>query len=101
MRVSGGPRRAGVLDVRLSAEAHGSGHHAMDALIVGRGRPGVLLGYDRQQVDRPWLLNALISRLHADSRVVGRHDVEIDWERRHVRIAPGAAVRRLSDQAAG
>lgn len=73
-----------VLDARLSPAGR------ISALVVGRGRPGSLLGYDRKADQGPWPVAHAVRRLHRHSRVVDlAHDVDIDWEAGQVRIGPG------------
>ena len=60
-----------VLDVRLAPLAES---YPVRQLVVGRGRPGSLLGYDRGTVSGPWMLDRLVSWLH-------RHTGELPWER--------------------
>lgn len=74
-----------VLGVRVSPGGR------VSTLVVGRGRPGSLLGYDRRAGQGPWLVAHAVRRLHRHSRVVHLgQDVDIDWEARQVRIRPGA-----------
>lgn len=57
--VSGSGRALGrVLDVRLTRNGD------IDGLIVGRGGPGSLLGYDRRRDQGPWLVGTVIRWLH-------------------------------------
>lgn len=96
--VTGGdlPRRAQVLDVRLVAHPDRPGRNAVDALIVGVGRPGALLGYDRRRAGRPWPVAAVVRRLHRHTRLVRWADVaRVDWPERTVRVASDADLRPL------
>ncbi len=94
---SGASRRstARVLDVRLSAAPDGRGARVV-GLIVGRGRPGSLLGYDRSRERGPWLVAAVVRRLHRHTRQVPLGPgVELDWDARRVRVGPGVAIEPL------
>jgi sporulation protein YlmC with PRC-barrel domain len=69
----------GVLDVRVTA------HGDVAGLLVGRGGPGSLLGYERRRDQGPWLVGNAIRWLHRHSGYVARGDVvEIDWGNRIV-----------------
>ncbi|KRC59677.1 MULTISPECIES: hypothetical protein [unclassified Nocardioides] len=88
-------RGSRLLDVRLVAVPDGR-RHVVDALVVGPGRPGALLGYDRRSEPGPWLVADLVRWLHRHARVVGvGPEVVIDREDRVVRVGPGASVRPL------
>jgi hypothetical protein len=71
-----------VLDVRVRPE-----HDADDSrlviteLVIGRGRPGSYLGYDRHPHQGPLLLNRLVRRLHRHSGLVPFAEVEINRAR--------------------
>lgn len=87
-----------VLDVHLSAPPDQPGRHRVVALVVGHGRPGSLLGYDRRREQGPWLVATVVRRLHRHTRVVELGpEVVIDWEHDEVRVGKGASVRALSD----
>ncbi len=90
------PRDSRVLDVRVAGRLDGPGRHEVSALIVGPGRPGALLGYDRRTEPGPWLVARVVARLHRHARVVdlGR-EVAVDWEAGEVRIGAGASLRPL------
>lgn len=74
-----------VLDVRLEP---GAGHElVLTSLLVGRGRPGSYLGYDRSAEQGPWLVRRIVRRLHRHSGMVAARDIEtIDWDERRVRV---------------
>ncbi len=77
-----------VLDVRLEP-THGTTDSGLvlTSLLVGRGRPGSYLGYDRQGDQGPWLVNRAVRRLHRHSGMVGVEEIDdIDWESREVRV---------------
>jgi len=87
-----GPRRPAlrVLDARLSPGRPGR----VSALVIGRGRPGSWLGYDRSSERGPWLVAQVVRRLHRHSRLVRLGpDVELDWAARQVRV--GAAAQTV------
>jgi hypothetical protein len=78
----GGQRLGRVLDVRMELEGDGSAPRILvTALVVGRGRPGSMLGYDRSPEQGPFLLNRLIRWLHRHSGLIRLSDVEaVDWD---------------------
>ena len=86
MRVRTGRRqRDRVLDVRLLPEGD---RWVLDQLVVGPGRPGSLLGYDRGDFDGPWLVSTVVRHLHRHIRLVGLGAVRlIDWETCEVHLA--------------
>lgn len=87
-------RAARVLDVRLTPAGGGA---EVAALVVGRGRPGSLLGYERSRERGPWLVAAVVRHLHRHTRLVSlESDVELDWDDRQVRVGPDARVEPLS-----
>ncbi len=62
------------------------------SLVVSRGRPGSLLGYDRASVSRPMLINGVIGWLHRHTGELDLADVaRIDWDARvvHATAEPG------------
>ena len=94
--VPGEPRQPPlrVLDARLSPGRPGR----VAALVVGRGRPGSMLGYDRTAERGPWLVAHTIRWLHRHSRLVRiGPDVDLDWGVREVRVGPGAETSPLPD----
>jgi hypothetical protein len=85
-----------VLDVRLSAAPDRPGRQVVSALVVGRGGPGGLLGYDRRKEQGPWLVARAVRRLHRHSLVVELGpEVDIVWGADEVRVGAGAEVRPL------
>lgn len=88
-------RRSRVLDARVVAVPDGR-RTVVDALVVGPGRPGALLGYDRRSEPGPWLVADVVRWLHRHARSValGR-GVEIDREAEEVRVGAGASVGPL------
>ncbi|TWG96768.1 hypothetical protein L615_004100000250 [Nocardioides sp. J9] len=88
-------RSSRLLDVRITRVADGRGS-VVDALVVGPGRPGALLGYDRRSESGPWLLADAVRWLHRHARVVEvGPEVEVDRDRGEVRVGPGASVSPL------
>jgi sporulation protein YlmC with PRC-barrel domain len=81
-----GEKLGTVLDVRLKPKAWKSNPRLeLTELIVGRGRPGSLLGYDRGDFNGPWLVSSLVGWLH---RHTGRLPLDrvtaIDWDANHL-----------------
>src|SRR4051794_1132794 len=86
-----GERLGNVLDVRL-APSGDSAHTVLvlTDLLVGRGRPGSYLGYDRSGDQGPALVRWLVRWLHRDSGMVAASDItSIDWESRVVHAGTG------------
>jgi len=92
-----GRRMGRVIDARFAPGA--SGLLELHSLLVGHGRPGSLLGYDRRADQGPWLVRVVVRRLHRDTVVAPAADAGIDWDERTVRLRrrpaerPGAAFR--------
>jgi sporulation protein YlmC with PRC-barrel domain len=86
MRVLGpeGARIGRVLDARFEPDSGGS--LVLRSLIVGHGRPGSLLGYDRREAQGPWLVRTAVRRLHRHTVIVGVDSAEIAWQRDTVRL---------------
>jgi hypothetical protein len=81
----GEPVRMGrVLDARFAPGP--GGRLVLDSLIVGQGRPGSLLGYDRRRAQGPWLVRILIRRLHRHTVLADASTVEILWDRDEVHL---------------
>jgi hypothetical protein len=76
----GRPLKERVRNFRLEPGTRPTVH----ALIVSRGRPGTLMGYDRDRVTRPVLLAAALRRLNRHTGELDLDDVTIDWENRVV-----------------
>lgn len=75
-----------VLDARLKP-VHG--RLVCDALIVGRGRPGSMLGYDRRRMG-PAVLGHMMRWLHRHTGQIGMDQVRsLDWEQRALWCAGG------------
>jgi len=76
-----------VLDVRVVPEGES---YRVHQLVVGRGRPGSLLGYDRGEVTGPRWLAWLVRRLHRHTGEVGfDRIVTIDWRGPRVTLDGG------------
>lgn len=59
----------------------------MTSLIVGHGRPGSMLGYDRRSEQGPWLVKTVVRWLHRHTVIVDAADAEIDWASASVRLS--------------
>ena len=84
-----------VTDVR--AEPH-EGRLTVDQLIIGRDRPGGLLGYDRKQ-QGPALLRMIVRALHRGTGIVGVSQVDsIAWDDHivHVEGEPAPVTSALA-----
>jgi sporulation protein YlmC with PRC-barrel domain len=79
-----GPRRGRVLDARFEPDE--AGRLVLCSLIVGRGRPGSMLGYDRRAEQGPWLVRIVVRWLHRHSVIVAADDADIDWAGATVRL---------------
>jgi sporulation protein YlmC with PRC-barrel domain len=80
-----GDHRGRVLDARLERGLH---HRlVIRSLLVGRGRPGSLLGYDRHQRQGPWLVRNVVRRLNRHTAVISVDAVHILWNRRQVQLS--------------
>jgi sporulation protein YlmC with PRC-barrel domain len=79
-----GSRRGRVLDARFEPD---DGRLVLCSLIVGRGRPGSMLGYDRRAEQGPWLVRRIVRWLHRHSVLVAAEDADIDWAAGTVRLA--------------
>ncbi|KRB77932.1 hypothetical protein ASE01_07060 [Nocardioides sp. Root190] len=89
-------RKSVVLDVRISGRPGESGEHRVAALVVGPGRSGALLGYDRTSDLGPALIAAVVRWMHRHARVVELGpEVEIDCAAGRVRIGAGASFLPL------
>jgi hypothetical protein len=82
-----GVRLGRVLDVRLERETTEPGKRLrVVGLVVGRGRPGSYLGYDRRPDMGPWLVNRVVRWLHRHSAYAAINDVELDWDAGVIRV---------------
>ncbi|MCW2765494.1 MAG: hypothetical protein JWO11_1453 [Nocardioides sp.] len=90
-----GNRLGRVLDVRFRPAD--DGRLVLRSLIVGRGRPGTLLGYDRRGDQGPWLVRTVVRGLHRHTAITPAARAEIDWSAATVTLdhvphdAPGHA----------
>jgi sporulation protein YlmC with PRC-barrel domain len=76
-----------VLDVRLARLNGATMRLVAEGLVIGRGRPGSYLGYDRDGKQGPWLLNRLVRWLHRHSGYVPMTQVvSVDWDDRRVEV---------------
>ena len=82
---TGGEPLGQVLDVRLVRLDGATMRLVAQGLVIGRGRPGSYLGYDRDGKQGPWLLNRLVRWIHRHSGYVPMSDVaSVDWDGRRV-----------------
>jgi sporulation protein YlmC with PRC-barrel domain len=79
-----GTRLGRVLDVRF--RPGGDRRLVLRSLIVGRGRPGSLLGYDRRGDQGPWLVRTVVRRLHRHTVIALATQARIDWEGKTVKL---------------
>ncbi|HEY0952635.1 hypothetical protein [Nocardioides sp.] len=79
-----GERIGRVLDARF--EPGPDGTLVLRSVIVGHGRPGSLLGYDRRGDQGPWLVRTVVCRLHRHSAIVGVAASDISWDEGTVRL---------------
>jgi sporulation protein YlmC with PRC-barrel domain len=87
VRSPSGEELGQVLDVRLTRVRREPLELVAEGLVVGRGRPGGYLGYDRAGKQGPWLLNRLVRWMHRHSGYVPMSDVgPVDWDEQKVRI---------------
>lgn len=71
-----------VSDLRVAWTAGRPAPPVVTGLIVGPGRAGSMLGYDRRQEQGPALLRAIVRRRHRGSVLVPWPLVEqVEWER--------------------
>ncbi len=82
-----------VIDVRATP-VPGQGL-VVHELVVGRGGPGSMLGYDRKPEMGPWAVAAVVRRLHRGSWVVGIDQCRVDWT--HGAVAAHGPRRPLSE----
>jgi sporulation protein YlmC with PRC-barrel domain len=92
-----------VLDVRIRPEPGERARLLFTGLVVGRGRPGSFLGYDRRGDMGPWVVSRLVRWLHRHSGYLAWDDVtDVDWEARRITAGRGLAdlgPARLADSA--
>jgi sporulation protein YlmC with PRC-barrel domain len=80
-----------VIDVRLEPRAMVRDPRlVVSHLVVGHGRPGSMLGYDRGDFRGPWLVRQVVIRLHRHTGMVPIAAVDrIDWEDSHLTVRGG------------
>jgi sporulation protein YlmC with PRC-barrel domain len=78
-----------VLDARFGPTE--DGRLVLQALVIGDGHPGSLLGYDRHPDMGPWLLRRSVGWLHRHTRVVDVQHVQILWNNQEVRLSSALA----------
>jgi sporulation protein YlmC with PRC-barrel domain len=94
-----GTRIGRVLDARFEPKHSGSDrdsgneHLVLCSIIVGHGRPGSLLGYDRRADQGPWLVRIVVRWLHRHSVIVDAEDAAIDWAAGTVRLRSRPTAR--------
>lgn len=83
----GEQRHDRVVDVRIVPDESVAGRGLrMTSVLVGRARPGTLMGYDRANVTRPWPIARLLGWVNRHTAQLDLDDVEaIDWNQRVVR----------------
>jgi hypothetical protein len=86
-----GDRLGNVLDVRLAPSGRPDEPAlVLTDLLVGRGRPGSYLGYDRSGDQGPWLVRRIVRRLHRHSGMIAVSDISrIDWDALQVHTRTG------------
>jgi len=80
-----------VLDVRLEPRPQANGEVLwVTGLVIGRGRPGSYLGYDRRPDMGPWLVARIVRFLHRHSSYVAlEHVQDLSWSGGVMRVDPG------------
>ena len=73
-----------VLDARF--EPTDDGDLVLRSLLVGRGGPGSLLGYDRRADQGPVMVRRIVRLWHRDTRVVDITSSQILWNNEQVRL---------------
>jgi sporulation protein YlmC with PRC-barrel domain len=78
-------RRVGrVLDARFRPV--GARQLVLVGVLVGHGRPGSLLGYDRRPGMGPWVVRQAVGRLHRHTRLVDAERLSILWNQERIRL---------------
>ena len=80
----GGERLGRVIDARFEPDS--AGRLRLASLIVGPGRPGWLLGYERRGERGPWLVRTVVLALQRHCAIVGVESADIDWDGHRVRL---------------
>jgi sporulation protein YlmC with PRC-barrel domain len=88
-----GARVGRVLDARFEPGQHD--RLVIRSLLVGKGHPGALLGYDRHPRQGPALIGAGVRWIHRHTRPVDIDDAQIQWNNEQVQLrrrqGPGRA----------
>ena len=74
VRAADGKPLGYVVDLRCRRDGEVRGHLQeirLESLVVSARRAGANLGYQERAKRGPWLIAAVLRRLHRDSRVVG------------------------------
>lgn len=91
-----------LLDVRLQptmAEGH---ELRVTDLLVGRGRPGSYLGYDRREEQGPAAVRGLVRWLHRHSGIASWESVsELDWKTATIRLRTGLGTMTAAQTVPG
>lgn len=94
VRTEAGADLGYVLDVRL---APGARQYDVRQLVVGRGRFGTLLGYDRGDLNGPWLVARAVRLLHRHTGQLSIDQVShIDWDNEVVLTTASLAPLEVS-----
>jgi sporulation protein YlmC with PRC-barrel domain len=98
VRTADGDGLGEVIDVRLEPRSMTRNPRLLlTALVVGHGRPGSLLGYDRGDFTGPWLVRRVVRWLHRHTGTLGVDRIErIDWEDAH--LAASGPLEPLGDR---
>jgi sporulation protein YlmC with PRC-barrel domain len=80
----GGRRVGKVIDARF--EPGDDGAQVLRWLLVGRGGPGSLLGYERRREQGPWLVCVLLGAWHRNTRIVGVDRLTLGWNTSQVQL---------------
>ena len=91
---AGGAVLGEVEDVRLVQDGpfvEGFGHKLrVDGVVIGKRSRGLRLGFGRANVQGPWLLKAIFTRLERHASYYSWD--ELEWEPGTVRLKPGATA---------
>jgi hypothetical protein len=87
IRLADGSDGDRVIDVRM-VRGEVRGHLPeliVDGFVVGRTRPGMRFGYDRNAQHGPWILQQLLGKLPRHTGYLRWSDVDsVDWDERIV-----------------
>jgi hypothetical protein len=97
VRYAGGAHAGSVNDVRLAPSDRVRGvlsELVTDGLVVGRQRPGTLLGYDRRREQGPLIVRAMVLALHRRTGYVPWGSVAtVDFDARVVQLSVDSLER--------